>query len=64
MVFGNLDYNTAYSISPYITEGVITIIGCLIVLGSVGKSAQIGLHVWLPQSIEGLSISSTFSNLF
>ena len=47
-VFGNLDYSTVFSAAPFINETVITIIGLLLLFAAIGKSAQIGLHTWLP----------------
>ena len=52
-LFGSLDYATVFSLSPYINETYITIIGLLIFAGATAKSAQIPLHVWLPASMEG-----------
>jgi len=36
-----------------ITKGTITVICLLLFCGSVGKSAQVPLHVWLPDAMEG-----------
>jgi len=52
-VFGNVDYATVFSVSPFINESAITIIGLLLLIGAMAKSAQIGLHTWLPDAMEG-----------
>ena len=54
-IFGNLDYSTVFSISPYVNEIAITIVGLLLFIGATAKSAQVPLHVWLPGSMEGFS---------
>ena len=50
---GNADYCTLFSLAPFINENVITIIGICITIGAMAKSSQVGLHVWLPQAMEG-----------
>ena len=51
--FGNIDYYTVFSLSPYFNENIITIIGICLLIGAMAKSSQIGLHVWLPMAMEG-----------
>ena len=51
--FGTLDYATVFSLAPYINTNVITFIAILLLLGAAAKSAQLGLHIWLPQAMEG-----------
>ncbi len=51
--FGNIDYYTVFSLAPYINENIITIIGICLLIGAMAKSSQLGLHVWLPQAMEG-----------
>jgi NADH-ubiquinone oxidoreductase chain 5 len=51
--FGNIDYTTVFSISPYINENIITIIGICLLIGAMAKSSQAGLHIWLPLAMEG-----------
>ena len=55
-LFGNVDYATVFSIAPFMNETAITIIGILLLFAAMGKSAQIGLHSWLPGSMEGLKV--------
>jgi NADH:ubiquinone oxidoreductase subunit 5 (subunit L)/multisubunit Na+/H+ antiporter MnhA subunit len=47
----NIDYATVFSLAPYISENIITIIGICLLIGAMAKSSQIGLHVWLPLAI-------------
>ncbi len=50
---GNLDYNTVFSLTSYLNETIITIIGICLLIGAMAKSSQVGLHVWLPMAMEG-----------
>ena len=62
--FGTLDYaavfaiapqlaNTTVQVLPGVSTGVITLICILLFVGAMAKSAQVPLHVWLPDSMEG-----------
>ncbi|MCP4829969.1 MAG: NADH-quinone oxidoreductase subunit L [Proteobacteria bacterium] len=63
-LFGSLDYATVFAAAPS-SEGLslvdpfgnewhwITVICLLLFVGAMGKSAQVPLHVWLPDSMEG-----------
>jgi NADH-ubiquinone oxidoreductase chain 5 len=51
--FGNIDYSTVFALVPYYNENIITIIGICLLIGATAKSSQVGLHIWLPQAMEG-----------
>jgi len=52
---GSLDYNSIFSYSFFISkeEMNLDLISFLLLIGVIGKSAQIGLHTWLPDAMEG-----------
>jgi hypothetical protein len=54
-IFGNLDFSTVFSLTPFVNENLITVIGICLLIAAMGKSAQLGLHTWLPDAMEGLN---------
>lgn len=51
--FGTLNYNIINSLTAYINTDIITIIMLCLLIGAMAKSAQLGLHTWLLNSMEG-----------
>jgi NADH-quinone oxidoreductase subunit L len=62
--FGSLDYADVFAAVPLMADvtiqvfpgiewSLLTVICLLLFIGAMGKSAQVPLHVWLPDSMEG-----------
>ena len=49
----SLDYRDAFALAPSIAVPALTLICICLFVGAMGKSAQVPLHVWLPDSMEG-----------
>ena len=55
-VFGSTEYSTVFATAaahPEQFAAAATVIGLLLFVGAVGKSAQIPLYVWLPDAMAG-----------
>jgi len=63
ITFNSVEYSTVFALVPLFENDILTflgfechlltLIGILLFIGAVGKSAQLGLHTWLPDAMEG-----------
>jgi NADH-quinone oxidoreductase subunit L len=53
LALGTLDYGDVFSRVGELTPATATAIALLLFVGACGKSAQVPLHVWLPDAMEG-----------
>jgi NADH-quinone oxidoreductase subunit L len=63
LLFGSLQFDTVFGAAPEVAKTSINFLGhvwpamtvtcILLFIGAMGKSAQLGLHTWLPDAMEG-----------
>lgn len=50
---GSVTFSTVFAAVPSMTNGALTAVGLLLLLGACGKSAQVPLQSWLGDAMEG-----------
>jgi len=53
LAFGTVTYSEFLPLAPGLAASTATFIGLMVLVGAVGKSAQIPLYIWLPDAMAG-----------